>query len=74
MNSDRALVGLYEQGYVMIANKNFNDPTVLTFSTVPGKRVMLYDKVSGIWSKMEAVDGVYTINLAAGDGELIKID
>ena len=35
---------------------------------------MLYDKVSGIWSKMEAVDGVYTINLAAGDGELIKID
>ncbi len=74
MNATLATVGIYEGGYTLIASKDFENPTTVTFSTVEGKRVRLYHKLTGIWNTLDAVDGTYTLSLAAGDGELIKID
>ncbi len=74
MTADRATVGLYDGGYVLVANKNYTDPTTVTFRVTDGKRVRLYDKLAGVWKVSEAVDGLYTLSLAAGDGELVCID
>ncbi len=74
MEADRATVGFYEGGYVLVANKNYTDPAAVTFQTTDGKRVMHYNKQSGLWSPLAAEDGTYTLSLAAGDGELIRID
>ncbi len=75
MTADRVTVGIYEGGYVLIANKNYTDAAPVTFKVTEGKRVTLYNKQSGIWSAMTAAeDGTYTLPLAAGDGELIRMD
>ncbi len=72
MQAERATVGFFEGGYVLIANKNFEAAAPVTFTVEPGKRVRLYDKLSGIWKILEGTSVALT--LAAGDGELICID
>ncbi len=74
MTVDRATVGFYEGGYVLLANKDYTNAAPLTFTVKEGKRVMQYDKLSGLWQLLTATDGTYTVTLAAGDGELIRID
>ncbi len=74
MSADRATVSFYEGGYVLVANKDYTDAASVTFAVTEGKRVMHYDKQSGLWSPMTAENGIYTLALAAGDGELIRID
>ncbi len=74
MQADRATVAFYEGGYVLMANKDFTDAAPMTFSVADGGRVMHYDKVSGLWSPMTAENGAYTLTIAAGDGELFRID
>lgn len=70
MQANRATVGFYEGGYVLVANKDYENPTTITFTVAEDKRVRIYDKLSGIWKAFEG----QTLTLAAGDGELICID
>ncbi len=74
MQADRATVGIYEGGYVLIANKDYTSPATVTFSVAAGKRVMHLCKQSGLWAPLAAEADSYTLSLAAGDGELIRID
>ncbi len=74
MQADRVTVGFYDAGYVLLANKDYEAPAAVTFTTAAGKRVLHYDKLSGLWAPLAATDGTYTLPLAAGDGELLKID
>ncbi len=74
MTAARATVGFYNGGYVLVANKDYEAAASVSFSVKDGKRVTVYDKLSGLWNTAEAVDGVYTLTLATGDGELLRID
>lgn len=74
MTAERAVAGFYEGGYVMLANKDYEKATAVTLSVADGKRVTVYEKLTGIWKPADATDGSYTVELAAGDGILIKIN
>ncbi len=74
MQADRATVGMYDGGYVLLANKNFEAETTVTFSVTADKRVMHFDKQTGLWQPLTAANGTYTLTLAAGDGELVRMD
>lgn len=67
-------VGFFEGGYALFANKDYECAQPVTFSVADGKRVMIYDKTTGLWKPMTACDSVYTLTLLPGDGELIRID
>ncbi len=74
MQAERATVGFYSGGYVLVANKDYENAATVTFSVSDEKRVMIYEKQSGLWQPLASENGTYTLPLAAGDGELIKID
>ena len=44
-----------------------------TLAVKDGLRVMQYDKTSGVWVELASADGHFSMTLAAGDGELIRI-
>ncbi len=46
----------------------------MTFTVTPGRRVMHMDKATGLWVVTHEQDGAYTLTLAPGDGELVRID
>ena len=71
MAADRATVGFFEGGYIMIANKDYENAATVTLTVADGKTVRIYDKLTGIWKQ---ADNALTLTLAAGDGELLKID
>jgi hypothetical protein len=74
LSADSITAGFFEGGYTLLANKNYETPSSVTWTATPGKRVMQYSKVDGLWREMTPEGGVYTLTLAAGDGELIRID
>lgn len=71
MTADRATVGFFEGGYVMLANKDYENAAAVTLTVAEGKTVKVYDKATGIWN---TADNTLSLTLAAGDGELLKID
>lgn len=71
MTADRATVGFFEGGYVMIANKDYENAAAVTLTASEGKTLKVFDKTAGIWNP---ADNTLTLTLAAGDGELLKID
>lgn len=72
--ADSVTAGFFEGGYVLLANKDYEAPAPVTFTATPGRRVMHYGKADGLWREMTPEGGVYALTLAAGDGELIRID
>ncbi len=74
MAIDRATVGFYDGGYMLVANKDYTNAAALSFSVADGIRVMQYNKCTGLWQTLTATDGIYTLTLSAGDGELFKLD
>ena len=73
MRAERLTVGCFDGGYTLLVNKDYDAAETVTFTAVEGKRVMYYCKTCGQWKPMTAVDGGYTLELAAGDGELLRI-
>ena len=59
---------------MLLANKDYEAPSPVTFTATPGRRVMHYGKADGLWREMTPEGSVYALTLAAGDGELIRID
>ena len=66
-------VGFFEGNMVMLANKNYESATPVTLTVTEGKDLQKLNKQSGIWEMLTAPDGTYTLTLAAGDGELLRI-
>ncbi len=73
MTAERMTVGFYDRGYILLASKNYEAAEPVTFTVTADKSVRLYDKADGLWKTLEPVDGAYTLTLAAGDGELIRL-
>ncbi len=74
MSADRATVSFFEGGYVLVANKDYEHAATVTFTVAEGKRVMLYDKVGGLWLTPAVEQNTCTVAIAAGDGLLVRID
>ncbi len=74
MSAANATVGFFEGGYMVLANKDYDNAMPVSFATTEGKRVRKYDKTSGLWTDMTPADGQYKITLAAGDGEMIWVN
>lgn len=74
MQAESVTAGFFEGGYLLLANKDYEKDAVATFTTVPGKRVMHFDKLNGLWEELATADGGYKLAMAPGDGELIRID
>lgn len=66
-------VGCFEDGYVLLTNKNIENSTVASLTVKRGKKIEQYEKASGEWKPLIPVDGRYSVALDAGDGQLIRI-
>ena len=65
--------GFFEGDMMLLANKDYELPQSVTFTVAEGKAVQKLNKQSGIWEMLTPTDGTYTLTLAAGDGELLRI-
>ncbi len=74
LRGDAVTAGFFDGGYVLLANKDYEKPTEVTFTVTPGRRVMHMDKTTGVWVVTHEEDGAYTLTLAPGDGELVRVD
>ena len=74
LRAESVTAGFFDGGYVLLANKDYEKPSDVRFSVTPGRRVMHYDKASGMWLVTHEQDGFYTLTLAPGDGELVRVD
>jgi hypothetical protein len=66
-------VGEFDQGYVMIVNKDFVKASELRFTIQSGKTVYMINKNTGIPQNISNNSGEYEITIEAGDGLLFKI-
>lgn len=74
LSAERMTVGFFEGGYVLLANKAYDQDTTVCFAVTEGKRVQHYEKQTGRWRTLCAEDGTITLAIAAGDGELLRMD
>lgn len=74
LKADSLTAGFFDGGHILLASKDYENAQTVTFTVTPGRRVMQYAKADGIWRELTAEDGAYTVALAAGDGELVRID
>lgn len=74
LDAKNITLGMFEGGYTLLANKDYENAEMLTFTASEGRRVCLYDKASGLWMPLTPEDGAFPLTLAPGDGELIRID
>ena len=73
LEASRITAGFYDCGYVLLASKDHEADQTVRLTVEDGRAVSRFDKITGIWQTVEALDGVVTLDLAAGDGELIRI-
>lgn len=67
------VVGFFEGGYMMLANKDFRAEAFAKIKT--DKVLCKFSKSRGVWDKMSCTeDGTYVVHLHAGDGELLRIE
>ena len=66
-------VGRFEGGYILLANKDYENPITASLTVKDGRRIEQYDKPSGEWRSLSPVSGCYCIPMGAGDGQLIRI-
>ena len=71
MTATRLTAGFYEGGYLLLANKDYENEQIVGFKT--DKRVMKLCKKCGVWKELTAENGEYKLRLAAGDGRLLRL-
>ena len=73
VDGGRFVVGFYEDGLVLLANKDFHNEAVATIMTT--KTLRKFSKARGVWDALpRTADGKYAVRLGAGDGELLRIE
>ena len=73
MDAANMTVGFFEDGLLLLANKDYDNAMPVSFAVTEGKVVQKLNKQSGIWEVLAPTDGGYALTLAAGDGELLRI-
>ena len=73
IEADALTVGCFTDGYVLLANQDYQSPQVATLTVRGQKQLLHYQKQSGAWRTLHPVDGSYRIPLDAGDGELLRL-
>lgn len=65
-------VGVYEDGYLLLANKNYTDAEICKIY-IGTKEVEILNKKTGRTEKIPVENGMVKIKIAAGDGELVLV-
>lgn len=73
LDGDQLTVGCFEDGYFLLANKDYRRPIAAVLTADEGKTVEQYDKQSGTWTALRSATASHRIMLDAGDGTLIRI-
>ncbi len=73
MDAANITAGFFEGNMMLLANKDYELPLPVSFAVTEGKTVQKLNKQSGIWEMLTPADGAYTLTLAAGDGELLRV-
>ncbi|MBQ7378459.1 MAG: hypothetical protein IJW70_02120 [Clostridia bacterium] len=69
----RFVVGFFEGGYMMLANKDFRGEAFAKIKT--DKTLYKFSKARGVWDQMpQTADDTYNVHLHAGDGALLRIE
>ena len=67
-------VGIFEDGYVLLANKNYRQPTMVTISLSAGTKVKLFERMRNKERILKVKNNTITITLQPGDAELICLN
>ena len=72
VDGDQLTVGVFTDGFVLIANRDYEHENDFTFEAAG--TVALFDAESGEFLALESEDGVYRMSLGEGDAVLLKIE
>ena len=72
IEGDKLTVGVFTDGYVLIANRDYANENDFTFAACGA--VALFDAESGDFFALESEDGVYRMSLGEGDAILLKFE
>ena len=72
IEGDLLTVGVFTDGYVLIANRDYAQENDFAFAAQG--TVALFDAESGEFLALESEDGVYRMSLGEGDAVLLKIE
>ena len=72
IEGDQLTVGVFTDGYVLIANRDYAGENDFTFAAKGA--VALFDAESGAFFALESEDGMYRMSLGEGDAILLKFE
>ncbi len=72
IEGDQLTVGVFTDGYVLIANRDYAVENEFTFAAKG--TVSLYDALEDAYIALESEDGVYRMSLGEGDALLLKFE
>ena len=72
IEGDRLTVGVFSDGYVLIANRDYENENDFCFKAKG--TVALFDSEDGSYIALESEDGVYRMTLGEGDAILLKFE
>ena len=72
IEGDQLTVGVFTDGYVLIANRDYAGENDFTFAAKGA--VALFDAESGAFFALESEDGIYRMSLGEGDALLLKFE
>ena len=72
VEGDQLTVGVFSDGYVLIANRDYEHENDFSFKAAG--TVALFDAEDGSYIVLESEDGIYRMTLGEGDAILLKIE
>ncbi len=72
IEGDQLTVGVFTDGYVLIANRDYANENEFTFAA--DGAVALFDALDGSYIALESEDGIYRMCLGEGDAILLKFE
>ncbi len=72
VEGDQLTVGVFSDGYVLIANRDYEHENDFSFKA--SGTVALFDAEDGSYIALESEDGIYRMTLGEGDAILLKIE
>ena len=72
IEGDQLTVGVFTDGYVLIANRDYAGENDFHFAAKGA--VALFDAESGAYIALESEDGIYRMSLGEGDAILLKFE
>lgn len=72
LQADRLTISAFDNGMLLLANKDFSAPQTITLTPTDGKTFYRCDPFGGVWEPLPLTDGVLTLTLSPGDAALLR--